>query len=49
MTEDPNHTESIWDRTTAPQSQYTTQQVITGLVVFTIGLVVTVGIPLLLT
>lgn len=49
MTADRTEATSLWDRTTAPQSPYTTQQVIRGLVVFAIGIAVTVGIPLLLT
>lgn len=49
MTAEPTQAEDIWDRSTAPQTPYTTRQVIIGLIVFGIGLGVTVGIPLLLT
>lgn len=38
----------IWARTTAPQSEFTGRQVLTGFVVFVIGLLVVAGIPLLL-
>ena len=41
--------EGIWARSTAPQSPYTMTQVGTGIVIFGIGLVVTVGLPLLAT
>lgn len=35
-------------RTTAPQSPYSTRDVAIGLVVLTVGLAVTVGVPLVL-
>jgi hypothetical protein len=36
------------DRTTAPQSEYTTRDVAFGVVIATVGLSLTFGIPLLL-
>ena len=41
-------TEGIWARSTAPQSSYSMGQVGTGLVIFVIGLLITFGIPMVL-
>lgn len=38
----------IWARSTAPQSQFTSRQVGTGIVVLVVGLLVTFILPLLL-
>ena len=40
--------ESIWERSTAPQSLYTSRQVLVGIVVLVVGAVVTFGLPLAL-
>lgn len=39
----------IWARATAPQTPYSGRQVGIGLIVFVVGVVVTFGIPLVLT
>jgi hypothetical protein len=50
---DPDATDepepSIWSRTTAPQSPYSTGDVTKGILVLIIGLLIIAGIPLLLT
>ena len=52
MTDEEEHeeetTEGIWARSTAPQSPYSMGQVGTGMVIFVIGLVITFGIPIVL-
>lgn len=45
---DAEEDEGIWARSTAPQTPYTMGQVGTGIVIFAVGLIVTVGLPLLL-
>ncbi len=40
--------QGIWKRSTAPQSEYSSRHVGIGLVVFAIGVVITVGLPLVL-
>ncbi len=47
--EDATEADGIWTRSTAPQSPYSMSQVGTGIVIFVIGLLITVGIPLVLT
>lgn len=48
--EDAEHeSEYATERTTAPQSDYTTRDVAVGFVVAAVGLVVTMGVPLALT
>lgn len=46
--EDATEDEGIWARSTAPQSPYSMSQVGTGIVIFVIGLLITFGIPLVL-
>lgn len=51
MTDDrdePDDATGIWARSTAPQSEFTTARVGTGVVVLAAGLLVTVALPLLL-
>lgn len=38
----------VWARSTAPQSDYTGREIGIGLVVFLLGLLVSVGVPLAL-
>lgn len=48
-TPDPsNSVIDVWDRTTAPQSPYSSREVGIGLLVFLIGTGVIFGLPLLL-
>lgn len=46
---DGSDEDGIWARATAPQTPYTSRQVGIGLVIFVIGVVVTFGVPLVLT
>ena len=51
MTESADETtaaDGIWARETAPQSDFTSREVGTGLLVLVVGLLVTFGLPLLL-
>jgi hypothetical protein len=49
MADDHGHDDEAAGRTTAPQSEYTAQQVGTGFAVALVGLVVVFGVPLALT
>lgn len=40
--------EGVWTRSTAPQSPYGMRQVGIGIVIFAIGIAITVGIPLVM-
>lgn len=40
--------DSLWERSTAPQSAYSMRQVGIGIVIFLVGAAVTFGIPLVL-
>lgn len=46
--EDAEPATGIWARRTAPQSEFTGRQALTGFLVLLVGLAIVVGIPLLL-
>lgn len=47
-TDEEPSVDPIWDRTTAPQSPFTTRDVGIGFLILLIGLIVIFGIPILI-